>query len=139
MQHTSGLSATAIVCASGGASAVHGHSALALHDQCLVAVGDHVVALAVPDLGLRWALQVDPATCFGLYVTGDPPIFVSHGELEVARFDAHGVKLWSFSGADIFSEGFELRGSKAYATDFDKRVYEIDLETGIGRMRDVSR
>lgn len=124
---------SALLSASGGCTGVHAHSALALEDMVLVAVCGFVAALRVPELELAWALEVDPATCFGIHVgdDGGTPAYFSHGELAIARFDLSGRELWSTGGADIFSEGFDIYGSKVLVTDFNGWVYEIDISSGV--------
>lgn len=127
-----GSSHSALVSATGGTTGVHAWSALALDNLVLLAVCGWVVALRVPDLELVWSLEIDHATCFGVHVADvdGEPACLSHGELEIARFDLSGRKLWSVGGADIFSEGFRIVGQNVVATDFNGWQYWIQIKSG---------
>ncbi|VTR93114.1 Uncharacterized protein OS=Burkholderia sp. MSh2 GN=GQ57_25150 PE=4 SV=1 [Gemmata massiliana] len=114
----------------GGTSGVHAHSAVCIGGRCYVAVGDSVCALSVPGLDLVWRSRVDSLTCFGVHYLPEFQCFISHGELEIARFDLNGKVTWQTSGRDIFSEGFAIHGEVIEATDFYKTTYRIDIETG---------
>jgi hypothetical protein len=116
--------------AGGGASGVHAHSAFLRGDTCYLAVGAFVCALELPTLRLLWHLRADAATCFGVYDAPRYASIISHGELEIARLTYSGQLLWSASGRDIFSAGFELHQHHAEAVDFDGTHYRFELETG---------
>jgi hypothetical protein len=75
----------------GGASGVHEHSAVCVKDCLYVAVGDSVVCMTLFPAEVRWTLQVDPATCFGIYFDERHDALISHGELEVARLSQDGA------------------------------------------------
>lgn len=117
--------------APGGCSAIHEHSALVLNSTVYLAVGDSVVRFALDERKLIWASVVDDATCFGIYYELKRAALISHGELDVARLDENGNKLWRSSGADIFSEGFRLEEENIVVTDFNHRDYRINYETGV--------
>jgi hypothetical protein len=119
-----------ILLAGGGATGLHGHSAVTLDDICFVAVGDTLCSLALPSLDLLWHRQVDAATCFGVYHSAKHNCLISHGELEVARLSLAGEVAWRSGGADIFSEGFELHPNHIEAVDFNGTVYRMDIATG---------
>lgn len=119
-----------ILLAGGGATGLHGHSAVILDDTCFIAVGDTLSALSLPSLDLLWHRQVDTATCFGVYHSAKHNCLISHGELEIVRLSLTGEVAWCSSGADIFSEGFELHPDSIEAVDFNGTVYRIDLATG---------
>jgi hypothetical protein len=51
----------------GGASSVHDHSAIVVNGLLYFALGDRVVCMSVSPIDVRWSLQVDPATCFGVH------------------------------------------------------------------------
>lgn len=121
---------TLIIGDSGGASGVHEHSLLFLDSQIYVAVGAHVVCLTLGSEHPDWTLEIDEATCFGLYYAPEHDALISHGELEIARFSRDGKILWSEGGADIFSEGISLHGDCIEAIDFDRRSYFFDYATG---------
>lgn len=119
-----------VIGAGGGASGVHPHSAIAIDDQIYVAVGDSVVCLSLAPLQIVWSTQVDSATCFGVHYQRERSALLTHGELEIARIDGAGKIVWRASGADIFSEGFNLERDAAMAVDFNGDVYRFDYETG---------
>ncbi|WP_395744134.1 hypothetical protein [Prosthecobacter sp.] len=122
--------ASRVLMAAGGASGVHTHSAFIRDDACFLAVGPFVCALELPALRLLWHACADTATCFGVYDAPGYSSLISHGELEIARFSYSGELLWSESGRDIFSEGFELHAGHAEAIDFNGVRYRFDLQTG---------
>jgi len=120
-----------VVGASGGCSAVHQHSAVAIKDKLYLAVGDHVVCLSLDSPHrLVWATQVDTATCFGIFWEGKRAALISHGELEIACLTPQGNVIWSASGADVFSEGFSLLSDCIEVVDFNRTTYRIDYATG---------
>ncbi|HEX6717143.1 MAG TPA: hypothetical protein VF088_08520 [Pyrinomonadaceae bacterium] len=115
-----------------GCTAVHQHSALYLNGQVFLAIGNKVVCFCPKPFELRWQLQVDTATCFGVHYQVEQDALISHGELEIARFSENGRLLWSASGADIFSEGFSLLPRCIEAIDFNRKTYHFDYATGEG-------
>jgi hypothetical protein len=120
-----------IVGAGGGCSSVHDHSSLVLDDRLYVAVGNCVVCLCLsPPHALVWSVQVDTATCFGLYWEASRAALIVHGELEISRLSRGGDLLWQASGADIFTEGFRLQPNHIEAVDFNRTVYRFDYSTG---------
>jgi len=128
-QHDTTL-ASCVLLAEGGCSGVHPRTAFVRGDTCFVAVGPFVCALQLPTLRLIWHARADTATCFGIYDATGYASIISHGELEIARLSYSGQLLWSASGRDIFSEGFELYEDHAEATDFGGTRYRFELETG---------
>jgi hypothetical protein len=80
---------------------------------------------------IEWFVQVDAATCFGIYFDVPHSALISHGELEIARLSYDGAILWSRSGADIFSEGFSMLPGYVEAIDFNGQAYRFDYETGL--------
>jgi hypothetical protein len=116
--------------AGGGCSTVHEHSGLILDSKLYLAVGDRVVCFAPLDHRLAWSSKVDSATCFGIYYNPEWHALISHGELEIARINEAGELLWSSSGADIFSERFQLTDEYISAIDFEGREYRFSYETG---------
>jgi len=76
-------------------------------------------------------LQVDSATCFGVYYQGHHHALISHGELEIARISEDGQLLWSASGADVFSEGFSLLPHFIEVVDFNGQTYRFQYEHGL--------
>jgi hypothetical protein len=114
----------------GGASGVHAHSALHKHGHLYLAVGDSVVCFDPDPFQFNWAVQVDPATCFGVYFDDVHSALFSHGELEIARLSKDGKLEWGASGADVFTEGFALRPKFVEAIDFNGKVYQFEYESG---------
>ena len=125
-----GVSCRCLLTATGGASGVHENSAVIVDDQCFVAVGPFVICLALPDLGMRWTLQADEATCFGIYYSPDHHCLISHGEMSIARLSLTGQHLWKAFGADIFTGPCLLQQNLVVAVDFYNQVYRFDIETG---------
>ncbi|MDO3521942.1 hypothetical protein [Ralstonia pseudosolanacearum] len=120
-----------IVGAAGGCSTVHARSAVAINDLLYLAVGDHVACLSLTSPHpLIWSMQVDAATCFGIYWVPERSVLISHGELEVSCLLPNGTLLWQTSGADIFTEGLSLLPSHIEVMDFNKSLYRLDYVTG---------
>jgi hypothetical protein len=113
---------------SGGATGVHAHSLLLDGDRALVAVGRWLCAVDLPLLGVEWSVEVDWATCFGVYRAGDD--YLSHGELSIRRVARDGKILWQAMGRDIFSGELVVEGESATVEDFYQHRYRIDLSTG---------
>jgi hypothetical protein len=134
VRHGDAVLASRVFMAGGGASGVHEHSAFVRADTCFVAVGPFVCALELPTLRWLWHTRTDTATCFGVYDAPGYASIISHGELEIARLSYSGQLLWSGSGRDIFSEGFELHEQHAEVIDFYGTRYRFDLETGHSQM-----
>ena len=125
-----GNSHDCILIAGGGASGVHKNSLVIVDDRCFVGVGDHVVALSLPNLVKLWAKKLDPATCFGVHYMKNRDCLIVHGELEISRVSMDGIIYWSSSGKDIFSEGIELFEDHVEVVDFNMEKYSIDIESG---------
>jgi len=111
-------------------SGVHEHSALHLHGQVLLAVGDHLVSFCPMPYRLNWSLKVDLAACFGVHYRAENDALISHGELEIARVSEDGRIVWSSSGADIFSEGVSLLPDYVEAVDFNRKTYRFNYGSG---------
>ena len=120
--------------ASGGGTGVHERSCAVLADRCLVAVGNRVAALTLPDLRLIWHAKGDDVTCFGLHVTPDELHVVVHGELAISMFTMDGQEKWTFFGKDIFSGACAIHEGAVIVTDFVRDEYSIDLELGRGKI-----
>jgi outer membrane protein assembly factor BamB len=121
---------SAILGASGGPSTVHEHSAVAVDGRLYLAVGDQVVCLNLVT-GLReWSRGVDEATCFGVYWESHHGALICHGELQISRLSLSGDKLWSATGADIFTEGFRCLRDGIEVIDFNRTMYLFDYRTG---------
>lgn len=120
-----------IVAAQGGATGVHAHSAVVSEDRLMLAVGSYIACVSiVPPYRLLWSLQVDFATCFGVHWSSEQRALIAHGELMMSRLSTDGRLIWQASGADIFTEGFELLPDHIRAVDFGQSVYRFDYDTG---------
>jgi outer membrane protein assembly factor BamB len=116
--------------ASGGASAMHAHSALVIGERLYLAVGDSVVCFDLERQALTWSTRVDSATCFGVYHEPARCALIAHGELEISRISLDGYITWQRAGADIFSGDILLEPDAVWVTDFDGRLYRFSYETG---------
>src|SRR5690606_21726812 len=73
-----------VIGATGGRSAVHAHSAVAVDDKLYLAVGNRVACLSLESpFEPIWSAQVDIATCFGVYWAPERAALISHGELAI--------------------------------------------------------
>jgi hypothetical protein len=120
-----------ILLAGRGASGVHERSIAIVDKTCFLAVGDTLCSLVLPSFELRWHRQVDHATGFGVYFSAKHSCLISHGELEIARVSLSGEVVWSFGGADIFSEGIKVFSDYVEAVDFNQNIYKIDITNGM--------
>lgn len=116
---------TAVVGASGGVTAAHPGSLLSVNDRHYLAVGPYVVCFEAAPFQHHWTLEIDQAACFGVYRHDLSGALLSHGELEICRFDETGRIVWASSGADIFTEGFSLLPTHIEAIDFNGEIYRF--------------
>ncbi len=122
---------SAILLGVGGATSINPNSICYKSNTCFIAVGDSVFALNLPSLKLQWCKKVDFATCFGVYWHAGHNCLITWGEVEVCRLTESGIKIWSASGSDIFTEGFELKKEHIELTDFNKEKYVINYKNGV--------
>lgn len=120
-----------IIIGSGGATDVIQNSSLLDGDQLLLCCCDTVYSLTIPDLELKWKTQADQITCFQIFKHQND--YLIHGELQVTRIDKNGVKMWEFTGADIFvtadnEQEFVIEQDGILLTDFSGRTYKIDFD-----------
>ncbi len=113
---------------SGGATTVHGNSALCLGDRVAVAVGPYVVAIDAATGAISWRQHSDPASCFGIYRAPSGTGLISHGEKEIARLGEDGTVEWTFAGHDIFTGPFVVAPEGIIATDFGGDVYALSFD-----------
>lgn len=121
---------SAVILAQGGASGVHANSMIASRRRCFVAVGDYVVCMRIPDLDLLWKTRADDATVFGVHLSPDGDGIVAHGELEISMLTLDGERVWSRSGADIFSGELIVTETHAEVEDWERRRYRFRLTDG---------
>ena len=119
-----------IILGTGGATGVHQNSIAHIENICFIAAGDSVFALEVLSLKMLWCKKVDTATCFGVFWVAKQKCLITWGEVFVCRFSMDGNKVWETSGADIFTQGFELAGDAIEIIDFNNDKYRIDIRSG---------
>jgi hypothetical protein len=124
------LLTSCILIASGGPTKIHSQSAIIVQDNIYVAVGNMVCSLNLPSLKLKWWQKVDFATCCGIYHLSAEGAVITHGECDISKFSESGELIWSKSGKDIFTEGFEIKGNYIRAIDFNHEEYRIRLTDG---------
>lgn len=122
---------SAIVCAVGGSTTIHGNSAVVIDDNLYIACADKVLSLTLPDLKLRWKLQADQATCFGIY-KAENGLF-SHGELSATRIGTNGQIIWQTRLRDIIvtinsdKDSFIMHDDYIELEDFNRNKYKLDF------------
>lgn len=124
--------ASLVIGTGAGATGVHEQSAILADGVCFAVVGPELVCLAVPTCAVRWHHEADSATCFGVHLSPTEQAVVVHGELEVSKWTFDGQLVWRFGGADIFTGALSITGQTVIVSDFEGRVYRIDLSTGYG-------
>ncbi|WP_285578169.1 hypothetical protein [Geothrix limicola] len=107
------------------------HLSIALSDRLFVVFKRWLICIDLATHQLLWSIEADPINCFGLYHSSEHSALITHGELEVARFDEDGAKLWHTSGADIFSEGFKLEPDSILVVDFNGTKYRYSYDGGL--------
>jgi hypothetical protein len=120
----------AVFGASGGATGVHARSLLSRAANHYLAVGPFVISFSCTPFRYNWALEVDPATCFGVHLHEASGALISHGELQLSRFTEAGQIVWTAGGADIFTGDIEILSEHVRITDFNGRAYCFDYESG---------
>lgn len=119
--------------ARGGVTSIDPRTVACVADRCVVAVGDRVVALRLPDLAVCWHACADQVVCFGVLATPDERRVVAYGELSVACFGLDGVRAWKFEALDVLRGDAVLHGDALEVEDVGGTRYRIDLATGRGR------
>lgn len=113
-----------------GASGFTRDSAFIHRGACIIGAGNQMLSLSLPDLDLHWVTEVDMASCFGVFHAPKHESYVSWGELEIKRISYAGKVIWSASGKDIFTNGFEILQDTIEVVDFNNERYRIDILTG---------
>jgi len=122
---------SAIICAVGGSTTIHENSAVVIDDNLYIACADKVFSLTLPDLQLRWKLQADQATCFGIY-KADNELF-THGELSVTRLGTNGKIIWKTGLRDIIvtidsdKNSFIMHDDYIELEDINRNNYKLDF------------
>lgn len=113
-----------------GATIVDENSFIIDGDQLVICCSDTIFCLSLPDLDLKWNIQIDPITCFQIFKQNDD--YLVHCETQVTKLDKNGKIIWQFGGADIFvsldDEAFRIENDGILLTDFSNRKYKIDFD-----------
>jgi len=121
---------SAILLGTGGTTGIHEDSLAFNNNLVFVATGDSSFALELPSLKLLWSQQADEATCFGVYWVKEQKCLIVWGELAITRINSQGEILWSYGGADIFTEGFTISNNIVNIIDFNGKQYRLNIATG---------
>lgn len=116
--------------ASGGPSLVDDRSAVCTDTQVFYGQGNQVACIDIETGKLVWRVEVDWATCFGLYLLLPSRALIVHGELSITKLWLDGDIAWQFGGRDIFTGPFQVHEDKILATDFDGERYTIGIADG---------
>lgn len=99
-------------------------------DHLVICFSDTIFCLSLPDLDLKWKIQIDPITCFQIFKLKDD--YIVHGETQVTKLNKNGKIIWQFEGTDIFvsldDESFRIDNDGILLTDFSNRKYKIDFD-----------
>ena len=123
---------SAIVCAVAGATGIHDNSGVIENGDLYICCADKVFSLKIPTLSLNWMIQVDQATCFGIYKADNE--FFTHGELEVSRLDRNGNIVWETGLRDIIvnierdEDCFILHDNFIELMDFNSNKYKLGFD-----------
>lgn len=120
---------SAIICElGGGATTIHNTSYLVYQNNLLICISDKVYSLNLSTFTLNWKMKKDPATCFSIHTWEDD--FITHGELELHKFDKYGNTKWYFSARDIFvnddnKREFRIENNVAIVKDWSGYEYHL--------------
>ena len=124
------LAASAVLLCEAGCPGIMGGDALLRDGTLFVCMRDHVVALALPSLDVRWTTGVDDACVFGLMEIGAVDALLVHGELRITRLGLDGRIQWQRAGGDIFTGGCWMDGDAVVAVDWTGAEYRWRLSDG---------
>ena len=122
--------AATMILGTGGTTGVHKNSITHVDNICFIAAGDSVFALEVPSLKMVWCMQVDIATCFGVFWVEKHQCLITWGEIFVSCYTKDGKKIWKTSGADIFTQGFKLTTDTIEVVDCNNTTYRVTIPSG---------
>jgi hypothetical protein len=114
--------ASAVLLCDAGCPGVSTSNAELRGDTLYVAMRDHVAALSLPSLEVRWMTDVDDACVFG-FVGTDEDALLLHGELWITRLGLDGRIQWRQGGADIFTGGCWTEDGVVFAADWEGTEY----------------
>jgi hypothetical protein len=114
-----------------GFSSGRAHSGVLLDNLLLVAVGNRVCGLEVPSLAVKWHVEVDLSSVFGVHaVPGSGTDIIVHGELDLLRMTQSGEILWRSGGKDILTGDLQIVGDNIEISDFEEDKYRFRLTDG---------
>lgn len=124
------VSASTVLLCDHGCPAVNDRDVLLRDGTLFVALCDHVAALSLPSLEMRWMADLDDACLFGLMEIDGADALLAHGELWITRLGLDGRIQWRHGGADIFTGGCWMDGDAVVAVDWNGTEYRWRLSDG---------
>jgi hypothetical protein len=121
---------TAVLLCEDGCPGMTDGRALLRDGTLFVCMRDHVAALALPSLEVRWTADVDDACVFDIDEIPGADALLVHGELNITRLGLDGRMQWQRGGADIFTGGCWIAGGAVVAVDWLGAEYRWRLEDG---------
>lgn len=104
-----------------------------LENEILTVLQDKMITqIRVTDGSAVRHIELDCFGCnYGIYKVNKG--YIIYGEMEIIMLDFDFMKVWSFSGKDVFvsasgKNSFELKESAICLYDFEDNYYELDLE-----------
>lgn len=122
--------ASAIICESGGTTAITEKSFLIEDDKIWICVTNKVYCLEIPSLDLIWRKEIDFITNFSIHKVEED--FIIHGELDIKRITKSGETIWSFGGRNIWvnpesKTEFNIENNQIHLFDFESNEYILDF------------
>jgi hypothetical protein len=124
------LISSALIMAGGGFSGTNDWSVAMVADKMIMAIGNMIMAMSIPELDVKWQIKADDATCFAVYNIQNHQRLVVHGEIQISCVDYCGNMIWQRSGRDIFSGSCSIRGNVIVVEDFNNKVYKFAVSDG---------
>lgn len=122
--------ASAVLLCDAGCPGIMDGQAVLRDGTLYVCMRDHVAALALPSLQVRWMTDVDDACVSGLMEIEGADALLLHGELWIIRLGLDGGIQWQRGGADIFTGGCWTEGGVVVAADWNGTEYRWRLSDG---------
>lgn len=122
--------ASAVLLCDAGCPGVSSTGAVLRDGTLFVAMRDHVAALYVPSLEVRWMTDVDDACVYGFVGIEDHDALLLHGELWITRLGLDGTIQWQRGGEDIFTGGCWMVDGAVAAADWNGTEYRWRLADG---------
>lgn len=121
---------TSFVLGAPGCGVCNSNSSIVIGNNLFVCVGNHLFMLNLVDIQVKWASQLDFATCFAIYPIENYSSLIVHGECEISRVNLDGKLLWQTSGEDIFTGEISFSEGQIKIVDFNETKYQIEIENG---------